>query len=67
MDACLSKTSQNRPGITELLDRLTAPAEDATRWLPPEVTVMITKLEQDVRSAAPSPSDVEQPPARHGT
>jgi serine/threonine protein kinase len=43
--ACLSRTPGSRPGLTELLDRLAASAEDATRWPPPEVTEMITRLE----------------------
>ncbi|MGN9782248.1 tetratricopeptide repeat protein [Nonomuraea sp. ZG12] len=44
--ACLAKTPQTRPSLNDLLDRLTAPAEGATRWLSPEVTTMITRLEQ---------------------
>ncbi|MCP2357577.1 tetratricopeptide (TPR) repeat protein [Nonomuraea thailandensis] len=44
--ACLTKTPQNRPSLDDLLDRLTAPAEGATRWLPPAITTMITRLEQ---------------------
>ena len=46
--ACLAKTPQNRPSLTDLLDRLAAPADGATRWLPPEVTAIITRLEQDL-------------------
>ncbi|MEV3986896.1 serine/threonine-protein kinase [Nonomuraea sp. NPDC049758] len=44
--ACLTKTPQNRPSLDDLLDRLTAPAKGATRWLPPEISTMITRLEQ---------------------
>ncbi|MGI5201350.1 serine/threonine-protein kinase [Spirillospora sp. CA-108201] len=43
--ACLSRTPENRPGLNDLLDRLAVSARDATRWLPPQVTEMVTQLE----------------------
>lgn len=46
--ACLDVYPGNRPGLDDLIDRLADGAADATRWLPPTVTTMITRLEDDL-------------------
>ncbi|GAA4636394.1 hypothetical protein GCM10023196_085950 [Actinoallomurus vinaceus] len=50
--ACLAKTPEKRPSVTDLLDRLAEPGEGTTRWLPPEVTALITQLEQDLSESS---------------
>jgi tRNA A-37 threonylcarbamoyl transferase component Bud32 len=70
--ACLSKTPENRPGLTDLLDRLAVSARDATRWLPPQVTEMITQLETTALKQRPEtngafemPWTGEEPPSTY--
>ncbi|MFG1961144.1 serine/threonine-protein kinase [Nonomuraea sp. NPDC049028] len=70
--ACLSKAPENRPGLTDLLDRLAASAQDATRWLPPQVTEMITQLETTALQRRPETNGAfemswtgEEPPSTY--
>jgi hypothetical protein len=70
--ACLNKTPENRPGLTDLLDRLAASARDATRWLPPQVTEMITQLETTALKQRPETNGAfemswtgEEPPSTY--
>ncbi|TDC81631.1 serine/threonine-protein kinase [Actinomadura sp. 7K507] len=54
--ACLAKDPRDRPGVGDILDRLAEPALDGTRWLPPEVTTMVTERRAAARvQTAPLP------------
>ncbi|MFF5211700.1 hypothetical protein [Streptosporangium sp. NPDC000396] len=41
--ACLAKDPADRPAVGDILDKLTASALTATRWLPPDITTMIVE------------------------
>ncbi|MGW5682999.1 protein kinase domain-containing protein [Nonomuraea sp. NPDC003754] len=60
--SCLAKLPADRPTLDDILDQLEAPAADvtaATRWLPPDVTAMITErgtmIRTPTRPSAPEP------------
>ncbi|MEV0201434.1 serine/threonine-protein kinase [Nonomuraea sp. NPDC050691] len=59
--SCLAKAPADRPKLEDILDQLEAPAADATRWLPPGITAMISERGTVIRtstwSSAPEPPD----------
>lgn len=67
--ACLAKEPDHRPSVADLLDHLATPAQTSTRWLPPDVTTMITERNAtrpltDAHRDTESTSDTSTPPGR---
>ncbi|MFJ7154074.1 serine/threonine-protein kinase [Streptomyces sp. NPDC101118] len=61
MAACLSKTPEARPGVTELLDRIAAFGGTPSVWLPPQVVTMISQRVATVPDADAAGGEGEEP------
>ncbi|GAA4637387.1 hypothetical protein GCM10023196_090990 [Actinoallomurus vinaceus] len=48
ISACLAKDPEERPCLTEILDRLAVPTGPTGTWLPPGVTSMISEREREL-------------------
>ncbi|MEU6782749.1 serine/threonine-protein kinase [Nonomuraea angiospora] len=63
--ACLAKSPADRPRLDDVLDRLETPDAAATRWLPPDITAMITDRRTAIRTLTrPGDPGPPKPPAR---
>ncbi|MCO6005984.1 serine/threonine protein kinase [Actinoallomurus purpureus] len=55
ISGCLAKKPEERPGLTEILDRLALPAGKGGTWLPPAVTTMISECDREFSHQARAP------------
>ncbi|GAA0337125.1 serine/threonine protein kinase [Actinoallomurus spadix] len=63
--ACLAKKPEDRPGLAEILNRLTAPSGTDGAWLPPAVTTMISDRDRELRHRGRGPAlDTGAPTSR---
>ncbi|MCP2336352.1 serine/threonine-protein kinase [Actinomadura rupiterrae] len=64
--ACLAKSPDARPDVTEVLERLASPAEAVTEWLPRDLTDMVTDYRarsiEVLRGTLPYTEQIDQPP-----
>lgn len=55
LTACFAKDPAARPAVADVLDRLAAPGLASTRWLPPDLTTLITERRAATRTSAVVP------------